>query len=223
MNSLVLKLGGSVLYDENLKLNLEFLKKVVLWFENQRNYDNVFFVVGGGKLSRFLVNQVKDEIQFDSLKHQIGIKVTHTNAKIFLALFNDKEIKYFDSLLDVFPNVKAGVLGGIMEGWSTDMVAANVAYNLGVKNVCKISDIDYIYTADPNIEQDAKPLETITWKEYIQLFHEQIGEKHKPGMSAPVDIECSLFCNEKGISFRVSGGDLNRDLDEILKTGTLVS
>jgi uridylate kinase len=227
MSTAVIKIGGSIFYQKDLNINVDFLKKVVDWYESQKTYENVVFVVGGGSLSRFLLNQVKGSIISDCPKHQIGIKVTHVNAMVFLSFFNSKELRYFESISELCSNVKEGtkgaVIGGIVEGWSTDMVAANVANELGVKTVYKISNIDYIYSVDPNQQENAKSFEKLTWEEYIKIFNTHIGNKHKPGMSAPIDIECSLFCREEKISFRVSGGNLERDLTELLNSGTLVS
>ncbi len=228
MNTAIIKIGGSVLYDDNLKLNTIFLQKVVDWFENQREYESVVFVIGGGRLSRFLLNQVTEKIFTDPPKHRIGIKVSHVNATIFVGLFNDKGVKYFDSISSLTSEVrsslvKAAIIGGVVEGWSTDMVAVTIANELGIKQVTKISNIDYIYSADPNLEKEAKPFEQISWEEYIEIFNNQLGKKHKPNMSAPLDIECSLFSKEKGLQFRVSGGNLEKDFNELLNSGTLVS
>ena len=227
MNSIVIKIGGSILYDDDLKINVEFLEKVINWFENQRNYENVVFVVGGGKIGRFLLNQVKENISSDSPKHRVGIKVTRVNATIFLGLFNSKDVAYFESISElcsaVKQDIKGAIIGGVVEGWSTDMVAANIASSLGLKMVHKISNIDYIYSADPNKGGNPEPFKELTWEEYIKIFHNQIGYKHKPGMNAPIDIECSLFCREERIAFRVSGGDLDLDIMKLLNSGTLVS
>ncbi len=231
MNRIVLKLGGSILYDENLSFNTDLVQKFVDWFNYQREYKSVVFVVGGGKLSRFLLNQVKEKIKVESQRHQIGIKVTKVNSNIVFGFFDNPRVKHFDCLEKLCNAVKNGnargaIMGGFKEGWSTDMVAATIAKNLKIKNVFKISNIDYIYTADPHIDKKAKPLEILTWDEYMNIFKKQIGKKHEPGMSAPIDIECSKYCKQNKISFRVSGGKLLKkefEVSEILRSGTLVS
>ena len=228
MNIAVIKIGGSIFYDDDLKINKDFLKKAIAWFEEQKDYEKIIFVVGAGRLGRFLLHQLNDDIRRDSPKHRIGIKVTRVNSMIFASLFDDsKNVGYFESISDISSSIqqglRVGVIGGVVEGWSTDMVAANIASSLGCKIVYKISNIDYIYSVDPNQSENAKPFETLTWQEYIEIFHNQIGSKHKPGMNAPIDIECSLFCKEENIAFRVSGGDLSADFSEFLKLGTLVS
>jgi uridylate kinase len=224
MKIFVLKIGGSILYDGNLSFNSHFLEKIIHWFKNQNDYENVVFVVGGGRLSRFLLNQVKERIALESPRHHIGIKVSHVNASMVCSLFNDKDVKYFDSLENLCENLPRGaVIGGLVEGWSTDMVAAKIASRLNVPIVNKISNIDYIYCSDPKVNSNAKPFESLTWDEYIEVFNNHIGQKHEPNMNAPIDIECSVFCKKNNLAFRVTGGNLDVKIDEILKGGTLVS
>jgi uridylate kinase len=230
MNRAIIKIGGSVLYDENLNFNVELMKKFVDWFEFQREYKSVVFVVGGGKLSRSLVDQVRDEVKQDSSRHQIGIAVTKVNSRIVFGIFNNSKVKYFDCLEKLSNSIKNGnakgaIIGGLKEGWSTDMVAANIAKALKLKLIFKVSNIDYIYTADPNKRKDAKPLEVLSWEEYIKMFNSQMGKKHKPGMSVPIDIECAKYCKKNNIAFRISGGKLlNKKLEvtELFRSGTFV-
>ncbi len=230
MNTAVIKLGGSVLYDSDLNFNIAFLKKIVAWYENQTKYNSVVFVVGGGRLSRFLVNQVKDDVVLDRLKHRIGIKVTNVNVSMARGFFSSDEVECFENLGKICNsikngNVKVGIIGGIKEGWSTDMVAAHIAQDLGEKIICKISNIDFIYSCDPKENKDAKPIESISWDEYIELFKRNIGKRHEPNMNAPIDIECSKFCKENNMHFRVSGGDFFKqdlEIQKILESGTLV-
>ena len=50
----VLKIGGSVMYDNSLNVNEALLAKVKNWYMNERkNYKKVAMVVGGGSLSRY--------------------------------------------------------------------------------------------------------------------------------------------------------------------------
>ncbi len=224
MNTLIIKLGGSVLYDENLNFNISFVKKIVAWFKKDED-KRVVFVVGGGKLSRFLLNQVQKEISQEFQKHRLGISVTNVNATMVCSLFNSENVKKYSSVKELVEDDQANaqIIGGLVEGWSTDMVAAKIAKELKVQMVRKISNIDYVYSADPKVEVNAKPLENISWEEYIRIFNSQIGFKHAAGMNAPIDIKCSEFCKNENITFRVSGGNLEREIDEILNTGTIIS
>ncbi len=229
MENIIIKIGGSLLYDESLSLNKVFLNKIINWSKSQGKYKTIIFVVGGGKLSRFLVNQVQEDIQKDYLKHTIGMRITQLNATIFHSMFNDDEVKYFSSLDLLYDGVqnnqhKIVVIGGTKVGGSTDLVASEIAFNLGIGCVNKISNIEYIYTDDPKVNKDAKPLKNITWGEYIKIFYEDYADGHKPGMSVPIDFKCSEFCKKNNISFRVSGGDNleKKEIDMILETGTVV-
>ncbi len=230
ISSVVIKLGGSILYDEDLNFNIKFVEKFVAWFRNQKEYEKVVFVVGGGRLSRFLINQLDSEVKLDSLKHRIGINVTKVNASIVFSLFNQANIKVFDDIEKLSnsiknSNVDGAIIGGIKEGWSTDMVAAHVSKNLGLDCIYKFSDIDYIYSADPKLQKDAKSLTNLSWDEYIDLFYKQIGQKHMPSMNAPIDINCALYCQKNKLQFRVLGGKVlegDFKVSEMMKTGTLV-
>jgi uridylate kinase len=231
MNGIVVKIGGSLLYDDDLNFNVPFLEEIVDWYNRQTQYDFVVFVVGGGKISRFVLNQVRDKINLEGPKHLVGMNMTQVNASIVFGMLNDTQASYFDSLEELYkafeePEIKGAVIGGVVEGWSTDMDAAAIANELGIDIVYKLTNIDYIYSADPSKDEYAKPYESMTWDEYIQLFKEQIGQKHEPGMNAPIDIQCATFCMENDIDFKISGGHLltqGKKFEEILQSGTLVS
>lgn len=47
-DKIILKLGGSLLYDLSLSLNLEFLNKFQAWFkEAKKDYSRIVIIVGG--------------------------------------------------------------------------------------------------------------------------------------------------------------------------------
>ena len=106
------------------------------------------------------------------------------------------------------------------------MDAAVFADVLGLKEVFKLSDIDHIYTADPDKDPNAKPIEKITWVEYREIFGITDGDEHMPNAHVPISVECSRFCDRKGITFYVAGGDnlkRSKDLVDVFKTGTVIS
>ena len=229
MKTLVLKIGGSLLYNDELVFNTEIVKKVEAWYEKQKEYDLVLFVVGGGKISRFVVNQVKGDIKEEDFKHRIGMKMTQVNSAIFHGMLGNSDCKYFDSLKRLFKTVKkkkvrGAVIGGASVGGSTDMVAANIAFELGVDTVHKISNISNVYCSDPKTNENAQPIEKLSWEEYAKLFKEVFEHGHQPGMNIPVDFRCASFCKKNEISFRICGGEnlKKMEIGEVLKTGTIV-
>lgn len=160
-NTIVLKIGGSLMYNDKLELNFGFLTKLKSWFtKNKGSYDKVVMFVGGGKLSRFLGNQVNPYVS-DKAEHELGMQSTIVNAEIVKILLNDEEVrtaKDFGSGFELLADEKAKyvVMGGLKVGWSTDMDAAVAADFIGQKRFYKLSTIDHVYSADPRQDPTAK-------------------------------------------------------------------
>lgn len=211
--SVVIKLGGSLLFNEQNELKKEVIEKVVEWTRKYLSLGGrIVIVVGGGRLSRFVVNQSKQMDLATYSLHKTAMLTTQINAEIvrgalqeFNALSPISLGNAFELLLN--ESNKCVVTGGLVEGWSTDMDAAILADILDIDRVYKISKIDHLYTSDPEIDQNAKPIKDISWKSYFRMFNIVPGHtKHKPGLSVPIDSTCAQFCLKKKISFFVAGG-----------------
>jgi uridylate kinase len=89
--------------------------------------------------------------------------------------------------------------------------------------VINVSNIDYVYSADPRKHSDAKPLEALSWSGYRKM----VGDKWDPGLSAPFDPVASRFCHEHKISVAIVNGlDLKRVADLLVGKkfkGTIIS
>ena len=229
MSTILVKIGGSLLYNEELEINFEVIDKFKEWFEQQNEYTSCVLVVGGGKLSRFITNQAKSKMEADYLRHRIGLKVTQVNAALVHGLLGEKDSKYFEEISDILnflknDRVKFSIIGGTRIGDSTDMTAAEIAVELGLNFVNKVSNIEYIYSDDPNLNDDAEPYERLSWDQYIQLFEENFSKGHQPGMSIPVDFKSVSLSQENKLRFRICGGDNihKQGFEEMLKGGTIV-
>lgn len=229
--SIVLKIGGSVIYDKTLNINKDLLVKIRDWYyRSKENYEKTIMVVGGGSLSRDLQEKIAGSIGGEEYLHNIGMSVTHTNANLLKAYIEDSNIYVPQKLGEAYELLmdeerKTIVCGGLKVGWSTDMDAALFADVLGESKINKISNIDYIYNKDPKINKDAQPIKDMTWEEYFELFGIQEDSVHKPNNSIPMDVECAIFCNKKGISLWIAGGkriEEESTFEGILSDGTLV-
>jgi uridylate kinase len=229
-DSMVLKVGGSIFYDQLLNINFDFLKKLKIWYhENKDKYERIMFVTGGGGLSRNIQKKVADNIGGDKYLHDIAMSLTQTNATIFASFLEDESIYSTKKLGDAYEFLQNGegnmVTGGLKVGWSTDTVAAVFADVINCDRVHKISNIENVYNKDPKEHFGAKPYLDMTWDQYFKLFKIVKGEQHKPNGSLPVDALCSQFCAKKGLSFLVGGGrnlDLEISIKEIIEKGTFI-
>jgi predicted uridylate kinase len=230
-SSIVLKIGGSVIYDNSLNVNQDLLDKLKDWyFRKKDDYQNIVIVVGGGSLSRDLQEKISRHIGGQEYLHSIGMSVTHTNANLLRAYIGDPEIvvpqrlgEAYELLMDSGKSIM--VCGGLKVGWSTDMDAAVFADILNESRITKISNIDYIYDKDPSIVEDATPMKDMTWNEYFKIFNIQEDSTHTPNGNIPIDVECARFCKRKEISFWISGGNRIKQasvFEDIMTEGTLV-
>jgi uridylate kinase len=226
---IIIKVGGSLLYDEGMQLNIGVLDMIKEWYKRKKKeYDLIVIVVGGGRLSREVGTIVKKHIRNVRDVHSVAMELTQTNAYILKGYFGDKEIFNPESLGDAYEFLMGGkgvmISGGLKHGWSTDMDAAIFADVIGERKVYKLSDIDGLYTQDPKNNPKAKLILDIKWEKYRKMFG--IGNKndeHTPNLHIPISAECSLFAENKKIAFWVSGGSTfksKRKLDSVFESGT---
>jgi uridylate kinase len=229
---LVLKVGGSIMYDQLLNINFDLFKRIKIWYyEQKKEYDKIVLVTGGGGLSRSMQEKIADNIGGENYLHSIAMSLTQTNATILASfLEDDEEICVPKTLGDAYeylvqPHGQTMVSGGLKVGWSTDMDAAIFADILGADRIHKISNIDYVYDKDPKEFFDAKPIKDMTWKEYFKLFDIVKGEQHKPNYKMPLDVECVQYCSRKRLSFFITGGKVleeEEDISKLLEIGTFI-
>jgi uridylate kinase len=229
--SIVLKIGGSMLYNNALEVNFDLLKKLKTWYyDNKERFNKIVIVVGGGELSRDMHKRISDRIGGEGYLHNIAMSVTQTNAALIQAYLEDPDIYLPKKLGDAYEFLMGDdsrymVSGGLKVGWSTDMDAAVFTDILDVDYVYKISDVDHIYTDDPNSNPDAQPINDLTWDQYYEMFDILPGSEHTPNKNIPIDVECALFSKRKDVSFYICGGKstkIKASLDHILEEGTLV-
>ena len=229
--SIVLKVGGSILYDYLLNINFDLFRRVKSWyFEAKNEYDSIVLVTGGGGISRQVQDKVAENITKDEDIHDIAMSLTQTNATILASYIDDKDIFVPQTLGDAYEYLMSSqkgymVSGGLKVGWSTDMDCAIFADILDIDKVHKVSNIDAIYNKDPKEFFDAKAIKDMTWQEYFKVFNILPGQTHTPNSHIPVDAQCAMYCEKKGISFLVTGGrfvDEGKEIKEILNEGTFL-
>lgn len=228
---IVIKIGGSILYDSDLDVNFHFLRKFKEWYISSDNeYDSIVMVVGGGKLSRFIQNKTEGQIEEDEYLHQLGMSVTQVSANLVKGFLEDSEIYIPRGLGDAYEYLKTEgkrrmVSGGLKSGWSTDLDAVVFADVLGIDRVFKISDIDYLYNTDPKKDLNAKPLKDISWDEYFKMFGISKDTEHIPNEHIPIDAKCAQFAEKKNISMHITGGtrlENLKNMEKLLQDGSFI-
>jgi len=112
------------------------------------------------------------------------------------------------------------IAAGWKPGWSTDYDA--LARGLGATTVINLSDLDYVYSADPRKDRTAKPMKRIDWKAFRKL----VGNKWDPGLNAPFDPVASELAARIGLTVKMIRGRSVKDVERAIAgepfKGTLI-
>ncbi|MFA6098641.1 MAG: UMP kinase [Patescibacteria group bacterium] len=206
--TVVLSLGGSIIIPGNI--NTAYLKKFKLLILGLvKNGYRFIIVTGGGEICRHYqkgAQEVNPKISSNDLDW-IGISATKYNAELVRAIFSSYA---YPKILDN-PNKKASTPRKILigSGWkpgcSSDKDAVMLARTYGAMTLINLSNIKYVYTADPHKDRTAKKIEKMSWDNLLKLT----GKKWKPGAHVPFDPEASKLAQKIGLSVVIClGNDL---------------
>ena len=211
--TIVLSLGGSLIFPEDLDKKFLISFKKVIEKYIKKNFRFVI-ICGGGRLARSFqqVASEKRKLSNEELDW-LGIYATKINAHILKSIFN----KNAEENIISNPNKKIiskkniMIASGWLPGWSTDYDAVLLAKNLRTKNVINMSNVDYVYDKDPRKYRDAKKIEKMAWKNFRKIS----GSKWKAGMNIPFDPVAAKEAEKSGIKVYVVGNNL-KNLENLL-------
>ena len=210
MESIVLSIGGSVLFSDDVESS--FFKKLSNLLKRYTSKYKIYIVVGGGKTARKYIklgrNLGLDEKKLD----QLGIDSTRLNAK-FLTLVVNRSNKIIPNTTDEAKNMKGTIviMGGTTPGHSTDMVGAELSYKTNSSMFIIATNVDGIYDKDPNKFKDAKKIDEIKIEHLVKKYGTKWNEA---GKNIVIDGPALEIINKRKIPTYVLNG---KKLDEIKK------
>ncbi|MCL2805057.1 MAG: UMP kinase [Treponema sp.] len=209
----VISLGGSIVAPDNV--DVEFLKKFVGLIRTFIEKDNrhFIFVVGGGSPARRYQSAYR-EISAGNIKDDeadwVGIMATRLNAQLVRAVMSEwcsQEV--VTNPLEVDPLTgHVLVAAGWKPGFSTDYDAVLLAERFGADMVINLSNIEKVFTADPKIDPNARPIDKISWADFRAI----VGDEWVPGKNVPFDPIASRHAHKIGMKVICAGG---RNLDNL--------
>lgn len=222
----VVSVGGSLIVPDGIDTAfLETFRKFIL---GQIGRGVSFFIIaGGGKTARDYqgaARTVRGDLSREDLDW-LGIHATRMNAHLLRALFAE------EAQARIVKNPERGVRGkddviigaGWKPGWSTDYCAVMAAKKLGAKKLVNLSNIDYVYTADPKNTPDAAPIERTSWSDFRRL----IPTEWDPGLSSPFDPVAAKEAEAAGIEVAILNGAKLGEFENYLSgkpfRGTVIS
>ncbi len=222
----VVSVGGSLIVPDGIDVPfLSTLRELVL--HKTREGLSFFIIAGGGRLARRYQEaalEVRGDLDREDLDW-MGIHSTRLNAHLLRTIFNeDAQARIVKNPTRRLSTKNSVVIGaGWKPGWSTDYCAVMAAKNLGAKKLVNLSNIDYVYTADPRKDPTATKIEKISWSEFRKL----IPKEWDPGLSSPFDPVAAKEAEALGIEVAIINGTKLDEFEKYLNhepfMGTVIS
>jgi uridylate kinase len=215
IETIVMSVGGSLIVPREIDVTFLTNLKGFIDMETTVKGRRFIIIAGGGRTARNYQEAATAVSDLNSNDLDwMGIHATRLNGHLLRTIFRNLAhpvmITNPDEILDVPPHVPVVIASGYRPGSSTDLRAIQIAEKIGATKVINLSNIDYVYTADPRIDPDAKKIETITWPEFRAL----IPKDWDPGLSSPFDPIAAKVAERDNIEVAIINGD---KLDEVVK------
>lgn len=212
--TIVLSLGGSLIVPDAIAV--QFLKRfrtLILSLTARGIY--FIIVTGGGNTARRYQTGAHAVTSMSPLQLDwVGIAATKINAELVRAIFGS----YAHPTVVTDPTVRVRSRQPILigSGWkpgcSSDKDAVLLARTYGAKLVINMSNIPYVYTADPRRVRTAKPIKEMSWPALLRIT----GRRWKPGAHVPFDPQAALLAQREGMRVIVCQGKNLANIKNIL-------
>ncbi len=216
---LVVKLGGSLVQKSLTEMN----PKIFDLIDRLVSLNTKFVVcVGGGKVTRLFLGALEEHGILDTTSlHEVGSRAVDLQAEYVKNIIPrdgcfPHVINSYAHLADALEHrndFQYFVGGALKLGVSSDFGAVEIASAFGTKSILRLSDVDYVYSGDPDVYKDAQPILKMNWNEYLDLIGNP--ELFQPGSSFPVDPVAAKKARENKISIFFTS------LDKILASSTM--
>jgi uridylate kinase len=212
-----LSLGGSLVAPSGIDVAfLQEFRQIVQKYLAADAQRKLIIVIGGGSPARTYQQALKElnpSASHDALDW-VGIAATKLNAQLVATMLSDwvSEPVVQNPELDDFASGRILVGAGWKPGFSSDYDAAVLAHRFGSKQLINLSNISYVYSADPKKDTNAVALTQMSWAELTAL----VGEVWTPGANLPFDPIAAKFAHAHQLEVIVANGKNLSNLDAIL-------
>ncbi|MGC9781507.1 MAG: UMP kinase [Candidatus Heimdallarchaeota archaeon] len=226
----VIKIGGSLLFDDKEQINDKLISKYAKTIRNVVNETKkkCAIVVGGGKLARKYITSSRKLGASESYNDIMGIEAAKLNARLLIGALDGiaypnppNSFLEFQKLYNL--TEKIIVCGGFQPGQSTNAVAASIAELTSAEKLVNLTDVDGVYTEDPDKNPNAKLLEEMPIDDLLELI-----SKHetKAGQYPLFDNTAVQIIQRSKIALQFVNGSNPDNLKKALlgeKIGTLIT
>ena len=169
---IVIKISGSIfdLSDKGNKLD----ELCEFFIEQAKKGFQLILVAGGGSTAKQYIKQARKLGADESFLDEVGIEVSRLNAKIMLPKLASTTYQSIptdlDKIVAAFSTGLHVVTGGLHPGHSTNAVAALISERVQAKLFINTTDVEGIYSEDPEKYKTAKLFKKINIEELFKII-----------------------------------------------------
>ncbi|HEX4798976.1 MAG TPA: UMP kinase [Candidatus Paceibacterota bacterium] len=221
--TVVMSVGGSIIVPNHI--DTDFLLSLKNLIEHQISAFGRRFIIitGGGMTARRYQEAASTVSDLDPEDLDwMGIHATRLNGHLLRTIFRDiaypEMITNPDDILRIPEESNLIIAAGYRPGASTDLRAVQIAIHRKSVRLMNLSNIDYVYTADPRTDQNASKIENISWEDFLTL----IPREWSPGLSSPFDPVAARLAHANNIEVSVINGKRVEDIEKYLNGETFM-
>uniref|UniRef100_A0A7C3M8X4 Uridylate kinase n=1 Tax=Archaeoglobus fulgidus TaxID=2234 RepID=A0A7C3M8X4_ARCFL len=162
----VLSLGGSVFSD------MEKIREFAEAIETIARENQIFVVVGGGKLAREYIRRARELGATETFCDYIGIAATRINAMLLISSLPSAAKKVPEDFIEaenLSKLYKVVVMGGTFPGHTTDATAALLAEFVKADVFINATNVDGVYSADPKLDPEAVKYDRLSPHQLVEI------------------------------------------------------
>jgi len=223
----IISLGGSLIAPAGVAVDfLKSFRRLLIQRLAANSSTRFILVCGGGAPAREYQRAYFAICGTDNPKDadRIGIAATRLNAELIRHLFKpycQEEIVTDPSGLASFEG-QILVAAGWQPGFSTDYIAVCLAKRFQTELIINLSNIHKVYTQDPRLNPQARPLDEISWSDFQKITQ----ANWTPGQNTPFDPVASREAAHMGLKVIIACGTELSNFESILDgkgfVGTLI-
>lgn len=158
--TVVISIGGSIVAPPNLDVTyIDSLAKLLVELSKQRK---IYCVTGGGWIARQYITAAREFGAGEEELDLIGIAATRINAQLLIAALTKytevpvRPMASVEATVESSQGYNISIMGGTFPGHSTDYVGAELAARAGAVRFINATNVDGVYSADPNVVPTAE-------------------------------------------------------------------
>jgi len=167
----VIKLGGFAFPNRPEKPLVREYVKLLTGLVSEHH---LVIVTGGGEVARAYIRAAREMNVSESLCDQLGILASRLNAQLLADGLGEHAFPgipvTIGELKHYYASGKIVTMGGLTPGHSTNAVAAIAAETIGAELLVNATDVDGVYSNDPEKDKNAKKLEQVTVAELMAIL-----------------------------------------------------